>query len=106
LSNVIEVKRNNYNNQIPRSTNKIKTTLEIVKVESGKMTDNNYNINIQEMNVDVDSTDNPRIIASLMNNSLAEKTLSRDKNTATITTTTNNNNGISHINNKHNSTIK
>jgi hypothetical protein len=37
LSKVIkEAKRNNYNSQILESNNKIKTTWEIVKVESGK----------------------------------------------------------------------
>jgi hypothetical protein len=42
-----------------------------------------------------------------MNNSLAEKTLSRDKNTATTANNNNNNsNGISHIKNKCSSTIK
>jgi hypothetical protein len=37
LSNVIlEAKQNNYNKQIMRSTNKIKTAWEILKVESGR----------------------------------------------------------------------
>jgi hypothetical protein len=37
LSNVIlEAKRNNYNNQILRSNNKIKSTWKIITVESGK----------------------------------------------------------------------
>jgi hypothetical protein len=41
LSKVIkEAKRNNYNSQITESNTKIKTTWEIVKVESGRKTIN------------------------------------------------------------------
>jgi hypothetical protein len=63
--------------------------LELVKVESGKRIDKNYSTNIHEINVDGDSTDNPQVIASILNEyflSVAEKTLPQDKNTTTITT--------------------
>jgi hypothetical protein len=80
LSNVIlEAKHNNYNNQILRSNNKIKTTWETVKV--GKRINENNNISIQEINVDGDSTDNPQVIDSVFNEyllSVAEKTLPQD----------------------------
>jgi hypothetical protein len=79
LSNVIlEAEQNNYNNQILICNNKIKITWGIVKVEPGKITHKNNNINIQEINVDGYSTDNPKVIASGFNEyflSVAEKTL-------------------------------
>jgi hypothetical protein len=46
---ILEAKRNKYNNQILRSNNKIKTTWEIVKVESGERINKNNNMDIQEM---------------------------------------------------------
>jgi hypothetical protein len=62
LSNVIlEAKRNNYNNQTLISNNTTKTTWKIVKAQSGKIFNKNNNINMQEINVDGDSTDNPQI---------------------------------------------
>jgi hypothetical protein len=68
LSNaILEAKRNNYNNQILRSNNKIKTTWESIKLESEKRINKNNNTNIQEINVDGDSTDNPQVIASVFN---------------------------------------
>jgi hypothetical protein len=88
---ILENKWNNYkyNNQILRSNNKIKTTCEIVKVESGKKkkVNKNNNINIQEIHVDGDSTDNPQVIASVYNEyflSVAEKTLPQDNNTTFV----------------------
>jgi hypothetical protein len=77
LSHVIlEAKRNNCNNQILRSNNTIKTTWEIVKVESGKRINKNNNVGIQEINMDGDSTDKPQVIASAFL-SVAEKTPTR-----------------------------
>jgi hypothetical protein len=63
----LEAKQNNYNNQIMRHNNKIKTAWEIVKVESGKRINENNSINIQEINVDGDSTNNPQVLASVYN---------------------------------------
>jgi hypothetical protein len=103
LSNVIlEAKQNNYNNQIRRSNNKIKTTWEIVIVESGKRINKNNNMDMQEINVDGESTDNPQVIASVFNEyflSVAEKTLPQDNNI-----NSNNNSGISDIKSKHSNT--
>jgi hypothetical protein len=62
---ILEAKQNNYN-QILRSNNKIKTTWELVKVESGKRINKNNNINTQEINVDGDCTDNPQVIANVL----------------------------------------
>jgi hypothetical protein len=68
LSNVIwEAKRINYNNQILRSNNKIKTTWVIVKLESGKRINKNNNVNTQEINLDDDSINNPQDIARVLN---------------------------------------
>jgi hypothetical protein len=102
LSNVIlEAKRNNYNNQILRSNNKIKTTWEIVKVELGKRINKNNNMDIQEINVDGGSTDNPHIISSVCKeySLLLKKTLPQDNNI-----NSNNNAGISDIKSKHSNT--
>jgi 5'-3' exonuclease len=96
LSNVIfeaSHKQNNYNDKILRSNNKIKTTWEIVKVESGKRINKDDNISRQEINVDGDATDNPQIIVNVFNEyflSVAEKTLPQDNTTTTTTTTTTN----------------
>jgi hypothetical protein len=84
LTNVIrEAKRNNYNNQILWSNNKIKTTWDIVKLESGKRINKNNNVNIQEINLD-DSINNPQDIAKVFNEyflSVAQKISSQvDKN--------------------------
>jgi hypothetical protein len=104
LSNVIlEAKRNNYNSQILRFSNKIKTTWEIVKVESGKRINKNNNTNMQEINVDGDSTDDPQVVAGVFNEyflSVAEKPLPQDNNI-----NNNDNAGISDIKDKHSSTI-
>jgi hypothetical protein len=74
LSKVIkEAKQNNYNRQILESNNKIKTAWEIVKVESGKKT---INEDVQVLNIDGKSTNNPQSIASAFNEyflSLVEK---------------------------------
>jgi hypothetical protein len=48
-----------------RSSNKIKTTWETVKVESGKKINKSNNEDIQEINVDCKSTDNPHIIVNI-----------------------------------------
>jgi uncharacterized OsmC-like protein len=64
--------------QILRSNKKIETTWEIVKVEPGKRINKNNNVDIQEINVDADSTDNPQVTARVFNEyflSVAEKTL-------------------------------
>jgi hypothetical protein len=95
----LEAKQNNYNNQILKSNNKIKTTWEIVTVESSKKINKNNNVDIQEINVDGDSTDNRQVIASVFNEyflSVAERTLLQDNNT-----NSNNNAGISDIKSKH-----
>jgi hypothetical protein len=52
-----------------RSNNKIKTTWETVKVESGKKINKSNNEDIQEINVDSKSTDNTHIF--LMNTSFS-----------------------------------
>jgi hypothetical protein len=65
LSKVIkEAKWNNCNSQILESNNKIKTAWKIVKVESGKKT---INEDVQVLNVDGKSTNNPQAIASAFN---------------------------------------
>jgi hypothetical protein len=64
LKAIKEAKRNNYNSQILESNNKIKTTLEIVKVESGKKT---INEDVQVLNICGKSTNNPQSIASAFN---------------------------------------
>jgi hypothetical protein len=88
----LEAKWNNYNTQFLRSNNKIKTTWEIVKEDSGKKINKNNNINIQGINVDGDSTDNPQVIASVFNEhflSVAEKTLPQH-NAAAVAAANNN----------------
>jgi hypothetical protein len=98
----LEAKQNNYNNQILRSNNKIKTTWEIVKVESGKRVKKNNNMDIQEINLDGDSTDNPQVTASVFNEyflSVAEKTLPQDNNI-----NSNKSSGINDIKSKHSNT--
>ncbi|PNF30772.1 hypothetical protein B7P43_G06180, partial [Cryptotermes secundus] len=79
LSKVIkEAKQNNYNSQILKSNNKIKTTWDIVKVESGKKS---VNEDVQSLNIEGKSTNNPQAIASAFNEyflSLAEKTYSNN----------------------------
>jgi hypothetical protein len=39
----------------------------MVKVKSGKIINKNNSTNIQEINMDGDSTDNPQVIASVFN---------------------------------------
>jgi hypothetical protein len=103
LSNVIlEAKLNNYNNQILRSNNKIQTTGEIVKVKLGKRIHTYNNVDIQEINVDGDSPDNPQVIASVFNEyflSVAEHSLPQDNNIIN-----NNNADISDIKSKYSNT--
>jgi hypothetical protein len=55
------------NNHILRSNNKIKTTCDIVKLESGKRINKNNNVNTQEINLDNDSINNPQDIAKVFN---------------------------------------
>jgi hypothetical protein len=90
LSKVIkEAKRNNYNSQIIESNNKIKTTWEIVKDESGKKI---INEDVQVLNIDGKATNSPQAIASAFNEyflSLVEK----------IYFNNNNNNNNDNINN-------
>jgi hypothetical protein len=62
LNVIFEAKQNNYNNQILRSNNKIKTTWEILNVEQDERLYKNDNIHIKEINMDGDSTHNPQII--------------------------------------------
>jgi hypothetical protein len=87
LSKVIkEDRRNNCNSQILESNNTIKTTREIVKVESGKKT---INEGVQVLNIDVKATNNPQAIESAFNEyflSLVEKIYLSNNN--------NNNNNI------------
>jgi predicted SAM-dependent methyltransferase len=66
LTKVIkEAKRNNYNCQILESNKKIKTTSDIVIVESGKKT---INEDVQVLNTDGKSTNNPQAMrVPLMN---------------------------------------
>jgi hypothetical protein len=74
-------------NQILRSNNKIKTTWETVKVDSGKRIHKNNKINMQEINVDGGSTDNPQLVISVFNDyflSVGEKLSHK----TTMTTTT------------------
>jgi hypothetical protein len=84
LSKVIkEAKQNNYNSQILESNNKIKTTWEIVKVESGRKTTNE---DIQVLNIDGKSTSNPQAITSAFNEyflSLVEKIYLNNNNNNT-----------------------
>jgi hypothetical protein len=65
--------------------NKIKTTWDIVKVESGKKT---VNEDVQSLNIEGKSTNNPQAIASAFNKyflSLVEKTyLNNNNNNNTI----------------------
>jgi hypothetical protein len=81
LSKVIkEAKQNNYNSQILKSNNKIKTTWDIVKVESGKKT---VNSDAQSLNIEGKSANNPQAIASAFNEyflSLVEKTYYNNNN--------------------------
>jgi hypothetical protein len=59
-----------------RSNNKIKTTWDTVKLESGKRINKNNNVNTQEINLDDDSINNPQNIAEVLNEyflSVAEK---------------------------------
>jgi hypothetical protein len=75
-----EAKQDNYNSQILKSNNKIKTTWGIVKVESGKKTVNN---DAQSLNIEGKSINNPQTIASAFNEhflSLVEKTYSNNNN--------------------------
>ena len=80
---ILEAKRSNYKHQILRSNSKIKTTLEIVKTVSGKNINKNNIRDIQEINVEGNSTENRQIIASVFNEyflSVVEKILPLDKN--------------------------
>jgi hypothetical protein len=104
LSNVIlDAKQNNYNNQILVSNNKIKTTWESIRVESSKKINKSNNEDIQEMNVDGKSNDNPEVIANIFNEhflSVAEKTHQNNKNIGS-----NNNVDVSDIRSKNGDNI-
>jgi hypothetical protein len=86
LSKVItETKRNNYNSQITESNNNIKTTWEIVKVESGKKTNNE---DVQVLNIDGKATNDQQATASAFNEyflSLVEKIYLNNNNTNSVT---------------------
>jgi hypothetical protein len=81
ISKVIkEAKKCHYANQIKNSTNKNKTTWNIVSKETHRKVNST---NIKSINIDGITTDNQQLIAETFNNSfvsIAENIITKDRN--------------------------